>query len=389
MKIFNDTPKGKSVKFIVLLGIVSLFADMTYEGARSVIGPYLLTLGANAAIVGTVAGFGELVSYTFRYFSGYLSDRTGKYWFFATLGYVINLFAVPLLALAGSWQTAASLVIMERFGKSVRSPSKDAMLSYASKEVGRGWGFGLHESLDQIGAILGPLFVMLALYYHASYQMSFTLLIIPAFFALSFLAFAYWMFPNPKDLEIRSKEIHMQGFSKPFWIYAGAVSLVAAGYVDFPIIAYHIQKDSHISTIWIPLFYSVAMATDGIGAFLLGRLFDKKGLSILIITTMISVVFAPLIFLGNNFYTILLGCFIWGVGLGVQKSIMRAYVAELVGVDKRGSAYGIINTCYGLSWFIGSALMGFLYDISLIYLVIFSVSLQLLAIPLIFLCKRK
>lgn len=380
--------KSHGLKFIVMLGFVSMFADMTYEGARSIIGPYMYTLGASAAVVGTVAGFGELISYALRIFSGYLTDKTGYYWLLASIGYVINLVAVPSLALAGNWEWAAFCVILERFGKSVRAPAKDAMLSFASKEVGRGMGFGLHEAMDQIGAVIGPIIVTLALYHHASYQTSFVILFIPAIFALSFLSFAYWQFPEPKDLEVKIPNLHAEGLTKSFWIYTTAVSLVAAGYTDFALIAYHFQKTAHISTLWIPLFYSVAMATDGIAAFFLGRLYDTKGLMVLVISTVACALFAPLVFLGN-FYFIMLGMILWGIGLGVQKSIMRAYVAELVGVNKRGSAYGVINMCYGISWFLGSALMGFLYDQSFIYLIAFSVLAQLSAIPLIIYCIPK
>jgi MFS family permease len=158
-KGYKDLLKGDAVKFIILMGIVSLFADMTYEGSRSITGPYLAILRASAVTVGFVAGFGELTGYVIRFFSGYLIDRTHSYWTITLIGYLINLIAVPLLALAGSWEVAAALIIVERIGKGIRVPSRDVMLSHACSQVGQGWGFGLHEALDQIGAILGPLIV--------------------------------------------------------------------------------------------------------------------------------------------------------------------------------------------------------------------------------------
>ena len=161
--------KGTALKFVVLLGVVSLFADMTYEGARSITGPYLAILGASATAVGIVAGFGELIGYALRLVSGYISDRTGKYWTVTLFGYFINLLAVPLLALAGSWEVAAFLMITERMGKAIRNPSRDAMLSHATQSIGRGWGFGLHEAMDQIGAILGPLIVATVLYLNGGF----------------------------------------------------------------------------------------------------------------------------------------------------------------------------------------------------------------------------
>ena len=144
----NTLFKNHALKFIILLGIVSLFADMTYEGARSITGPYLALLGASAAVVGFVAGFGELVGYALRLVSGYMADKTRRYWAMTIIGYAVNLLAVPLLALAGNWPMAAILLIAERMGKAIRTPPRDVMLSHAASQVGRGWGFGLHEAMD-------------------------------------------------------------------------------------------------------------------------------------------------------------------------------------------------------------------------------------------------
>jgi sugar phosphate permease len=193
--------KQNAIKFVILLGIVSLFADITYEGARSITGQYLAMLGASGAVVGFVSGFGELIGYGMRYFSGLISDKTQRYWLLTLIGYTLNLIAVPLLALAGNWPVAAALIILERFGKSIRTPPRDAMLSFATKETGRGWGFGLHEALDQVGAILGPLVVSAILYFKGSYQTSFILLFIPALCALSVLGAAMFLYPRPQDLE--------------------------------------------------------------------------------------------------------------------------------------------------------------------------------------------
>ncbi len=383
-----ELSKRSAIKFIVLLGIVSLFADVTYEGARSLTGQYLAILGGSGAIVGLVAGFGELVGYGFRLVSGYISDKTGQYWLLTFAGYAINLLAVPLLALAGNWQVAASLIILERFGKAIRSPAKDAMLSYATKEVGRGWGFGLHEAMDQIGAITGPLIVSLVLYYNGTYQMSFALLLIPAICALSVLMAARMLYPNPSDLEKRTPELKIEGFSKKYWLYIAAVSLVAVGYVDFPLIAYHFEKMDEIPKVWIPLFFSVAMAASGLGALVFGKLYDVMGISVLIAATAISMFFVPLVF-ANGFYMALIGMILWGIGIGSQESIMRAVVADIVQMDKRGTAYGILNTGFGLFWFMGSALMGVLYDVSIFSLIAFSLASQLAALAFFFSLRSK
>lgn len=379
--------KNTAIKFVILLGIVSLFADMTYEGARSISGQYLAILGASGTVVGFVAGFGELIGYGFRLVSGYISDKTGKYWLITFIGYALNLIAVPLLALVGNWPLAAALMILERLGKAIRNPSRDAMLSYATKETGRGWGFGLHEALDQIGAIVGPLIVSAVLYYQGTYQASFAILLIPAICALIVLGVARFLYPRPQDLEVESQGVKVEGFSKKYWLYIGAVSCVAAGYVDFSLIAYHFEKMNVISNVWVPVFFSIAMAADGLAALIFGRMFDIKGISILIIITAISSLFAPLVFI-DGFYFALFGMILWGIGLGSQESIMRAVVANLVQKDKRGTAYGTLNIWFGISWFLGSALMGFLYDVSILSLIVFSMVVQLAAIPILIAVKN-
>jgi len=373
-------PEKTAFKFILLLGIVSLLADMTYEGARSITGPYLALLGASGMVVGIVAGSGELVGYALRLVSGYIADRSGRYWLVTILGYSVNLLAVPLLALAGRWEIAAALMISERIGKAIRTPSRDAMLSHATKDIGRGWGFGLHEAMDQVGAMLGPLIVATVLYVKGGYKTSFGILLIPAILAISILLIARHLYPRPKDLEKSSLSLETKDFPLVFWIYLCAVALVAAGYVDFPLMAYHFKKQAIASDNWIPVLYAIAMGIDALSALLFGRLFDRRGVSILIAATIISSLFAPLVFLGD-FYAAIFGIILWGVGMGAQESIMRAAIANMIPANKRGSAYGIFNAGYGLSWFLGSALIGIFYDISLPALIAFSVVTQLASIP--------
>ncbi len=380
--------KATALKFIVLLGVVSLFADVTYEGARSINGPYLAILGASATTVGFVAGLGELIGYSLRLVSGYISDKTGRYWAITLFGYALNMLAVPALALAGRWEIAAALMIAERIGKAIRTPARDAMLSHATKEIGRGKGFGLHEALDQIGAVLGPLVIGGVLYFKESYRTGFVILLVPAMMAISVLMTARWLYPQPRNLEISQPELETKGFPKKFWIYLSAVALIAAGYADFPLIAYHFKKVSIVSDIWIPLFYAIAMGVDALAALLFGYLFDRKGISILIIASLFSMFFAPLIFWGG-FYSALIGMSLWGIGMGAQESIMRAAIAEMVPINRRGAGYGIFNAGYGLFWFLGSALMGVFYDISLTSLIAFSVVTQIASIPLLLLVRKK
>jgi len=377
-----------AMMFVILMGVVSLFADMTHEGARSVTGPFMALLGASGTVVGIVAGFGELIGYVLRLPSGYISDRTGKYWAITIIGYLINVLAVPLLALAGSWEAAAVLIIAERMGKAIRNPVRDAMLSHATVGIGRGWGFGLHEAMDQIGAMLGPLIVAAVLYFKGTYQTGFAILLIPALLTIGVLLAARVLYPRPRDLEAITPELETRGLPRVYWFYLAAMALNAAGYADFPLIAYHFHKAATVSTDWVPVFYAVAMGVDAVAALIFGRLFDRKGIPILIVSVLASAFFAPLVFLGG-FYASLIGMALWGVGMGAQESIMRAAVAGMVPADKRGTAYGIFNTGYGVFWFVGSALMGFFYDFSLPSLIAFSVFTQLASVPLLFLVRKK
>jgi len=199
----GSRPVTGALRFVVLLGIVSLFSDMTYESARSLYGPFLGSLGASAFVVSVIAGIGELLGFGLRLLSGRFSDRTRRYWTIAIIGYFISLVSVPALALAASWPVAISLVLAERVGKAIRKPPRDAMLSRAAQEIGVGWGFGLHQAMDQTGALLGPIMVAIVFAHSRQYQSAFSFLVIPAVLSISFLLLAKSRFPQPRNLEIK------------------------------------------------------------------------------------------------------------------------------------------------------------------------------------------
>ncbi|HZQ19703.1 MAG TPA: MFS transporter [Terriglobales bacterium] len=379
--------KNKALKFVVLIGIVSFFADFAYEGARSVTGPYLAILGASATLVGFIAGLGELLGYGLRLVSGRLSERTGEFWPITLLGYLVQMSAVPLLALAPDWQIAGLLIVAERIGKAIRNPPRDVMLSHAAKQVGYGWGFGLHEALDQFGALFGPLVVAAVLASRGSYRTAFAILLIPAILTLCLIVVARVSYPKPEDLEVKVSNVEAAGLPRVFWIYLVGASLVAAGFADFSLMAYHFEKDSVIPNTWVPIFYSIAMAVSGIGSLIFGHLFDRVGLRILFPLTLIAAASAPLVFLGG-FWLALLGSALWGLGMGVHESIIPAAVATMVPQPRRPSAYGLFTAGYGVAWFLGSVIIGRLYDVSMAALIIFSAVTQLVAIP-VFVIVRK
>lgn len=389
MRHFTRFENSSALKFIIFFGVISFFADMTYEGARGIMGPYLLTLGASATAVGIIAGFGEFIGYALRLIFGYLADKTGRYWTITIAGYMINLLAVPALALTNQWYLAAGLLICERMGKAIRNPARDAMLSHAGRSTGMGWAFGLNEALDQFGAMLGPLIVIVVMYFNGSYQHSFAWLLIPAICAISLVIVARNLYPHPEKLETESSYvIHYSGMNRSYWLYLLGAALVAAGFTDFSLMSYHFEKIHEFNKIWIPVIYALSMGINSISAPLLGHLYDKKGFIVLIIVTLISSIFAPLVFFGNLSW-IIVGMLLWSIGVGAHESLMKAIVAHMVAPEQRSSAYGIFNTGYGIFWFIGSALMGYLYDHWFLGLIIFSVVIQLCALPILLMVSNR
>ncbi len=381
--------RSRAVRFVLLIGVMSFFADFTYEGSRGILGPYLALLGASATAVGIATGFGELLGYGLRLVSGRAADRTKKFWPITIFGYVVQMTAVPALALAGSWQAAAVLLVLERIGKAIRNPPRDTMLSHAAKEMGGyGWAFGVHEALDQFGALFGPLAITAVLARRGDYKMAFVSLALPAMIMLALLAVARLLYPRPEEMETHPPDVRTMGLPRVFWIYLAGAALVGAGFADYPLIAFHFHKAATVSTNWVPVFYAVAMGVSGAGSLLFGRLFDRYGIAVLVPLTAVSALFAPLVFLGG-FWPALAGAAVWGAGMGVHESIVLAAVAPMVPPERRASAYGLFTAGYGLFWFLGSAAIGILYDTSLPAVVIFCVALELAAIPLFLAAHRR
>lgn len=388
----NPNPNADAAKlafrFVLVIGIVNFFADTTYEGGRSIIGPFLGSLGASATIIGFVAGFGELVGYGLRSVTGYLADKTRQYWAAVFVGYAINMLAVPALALAGNWPVAAALIVAERTGKAIRKPSMEAMLSHAGSSIGHGWVFGFNEALDQTGATLGPLITAYVLYRRGGYHHAFAVLLVSALLCLATLAVASVLHPRPEEMEQQAAQsLSGAAFRKAYWFYLAAGTLIAAGFADFALIAFHFQQSGTVAQQVVPVFYAAAMATGAISALIIGKLLDKLGLPILLVAFAVPAFFAPLVFLHGPGLE-LVGTILWGIGLGAQDSCLKAVLAPIVPSEKRSTAFGVFDTAFGVAWFAGSAFMGLLYDRSILTVVIFSVALQLLAIPFLALGKR-
>ncbi len=388
-------PLTPALAFIFLMGIVSMFSDMTHEGAKSIYGVYLSLAGASAAAIGFATGFGEFVGYAFRLAAGYITDRKKNYWFMTILGYLFNMAAIPALALIpeNGWIMACTLIVMERMGKAIRYPAKNTLVSFAAAQVGHGKSFAIQEFLDQLGAFLGPVILFITLYLSknnganslADYALCFAILGIPALLTLVALLIARSQFPTPESFDVSPEKGSGKKLQTTFIIYMAAASLLALGFADFPLITLHVYRQQLVASEVLPLLYSGAMLADALAALFFGWLFDKWGIRVLMISTAISATFSVFIFSANALYGIMIGIIMWGIGMGAQESILKSVVSTIVPKVSRATGFGVFETAFGISWFLGSWLMGTLYDIAPLWLVVFSVTMQLLAIPMFYL----
>lgn len=364
------TKRQTAMALILIMGLVSAFGDIVYESARSISGPYLAFLGASTVVVGAVSGLGEFLGYGLRLFSGYFADRTRAYWAATFIGYGLIL-CIPLLAFAGSWQAAALLLILERIGKAIRSPARDTILSHATHQTGRGWGFALHEFLDQMGAILGPLILSAAFLVSQNYRNGFHWLWLPAIFVIVFLLIARWKVPDPQKLEanpIKAKDTpEKSSLPLEFWHYATFTFLGVAGFVSFPLLSLYWVKEGIVQAAWIPTLYAIAMGVDAVVALLVGKLYDRFGLNTLFAVPFLTLL-VPLSGFSKSAVLIGLSLVLWGSVMAVHETTMRAAVADIAQIHKRATGYGIFNTIYGAGWFVGGTLLGWLYQTALSFL---------------------
>jgi MFS family permease len=373
-------------RFVLTMGVVNLFADMTYEGGASINGPFLGTLGARAAAISIIAGLGEFLGYSLRSVSGYVSDKTERYWLITFVGYSVNLLAVPAMALAGSWPVAAGLVLAERIGRAIRKPTVESMLSYTTGSLGRGWVYAVNSALDETGATVGPLLIALVLFLKGNYRTGYALLLISALSALAALTVARVVFPLPSRLET-GRTAQATGFTRSYWLYMLAGSCFAAGLMSFELISYHLSSTGIVTRYWIPLFLALSTGMGVIASLILGKLFDRFGLPIVLAAVFLSALFSPFVFLGG-FFVALLGMMLWGIGYATQDTLLKAIIAGVLPEGRRNLAFGLFYLGYGAGWLVGSVTAGLLYERSIPLLIAFSVAVQLTSIPFFFVAQR-
>jgi len=401
MKDNNKKKMSQAMVFIILFGIVSLFSDMTHEGASSIRGAYLSLLGASAGVIGFVSGLGELIGYSMRYVFGKLTDKTKHYWPMTILGYVLDVLAVPALALVGEngWIWACALHVIQRMGKAIKKPAKDTIMSFAASQEGIGKSFGLQEVLDQIGAFMGPVLLYLVMLFKTDgtqfeiYSFCFAVLAVPGSITLVLLLVTKHRFPNPEHFEPEPKDFVPFKMKRSFVLYIIGISLFAFGFIDYSIIIMHVSRTySHlasglaentslISSGTLPLLYAGAMLVDAVAALFFGLLYDKSGVKALVWSTIISAPFAVFVFMFDSVPMLLVGIALWGVGMGAQESILKAAVTSMVPKASRATGYGMFECSFGAFWFLGSWALGVLYDVNITVMVVVSVAAQLASIP--------
>ena len=380
-------------RFVVWFGVVALFADVVYEGARSITGPLLAHLGASALVVGVVTGVGETAALLLRLVSGPLADRTGRFWAWTLAGYALTVVSVPLLGLASVLWVAGALVIAERVGKAVRSPAKDTLLSHATSVTGRGRGFAVHEALDQVGALAGPLSVaaVLALT-HDDYAPALLMLAVPGAIAMVLVVWLRVRVPDPVAYEVPSApavtpapaeepaelpvaEAAPSRLPRTFWLYATFAGITTAGFSTFGVLSFHLVTAGLMSAAAVPVLYAAVMVIDAVAAVATGWAYDRYGAGVLVVLPVVAAVVPALAFSGTVSVAVA-GALAWGTALGVQESTLRATVADLVGSGRRATAYGVLGAIIGVGAAAGGALAGGLYDVSVPLLVLVTVGLQ-------------
>lgn len=393
-------------RFVVSFGVVAMLADIVYEGARSITGPLLAQLGATALVVGVVTGVGESAALLLRLVSGPLADRTGRFWAWTITGYGLTAISVPLLGLTSVLWVAAGLIIAERAGKAVRSPAKDTLLSHATAVTGRGRGFAVHEALDQVGALTGPLAVAGVLVLTGNdFRPALLTLAVPGALALALLVWLRLQVPHPAhyELGVPSQRAAVGGPTAPrsnrtaggvtrlpgtFWGYATFAGLTMTGFATFGVLSFHLVTAGLLSAALVPVLYAAAMVVDAVAAVATGWAYDRYGAAVLIALPVVAASVPALAF-SASLAVAVVGVLAWGAALGVQESTLRATVADLVGPGRRATAYGVFGAVVGVAAAAGGALAGGLYETSVPLLVAVTAVLQLVALAVLVTTVRR
>jgi MFS family permease len=379
-------PSWAGWRTVVWLGVVSLLVDLVYEGARSITGPFLASLGASALTVGLVTGAGEAAALGFRLFSGPGADRTGRYWRWMVIGYVLTAVCVPLMALAPALGAAglvfgSAMVLLERTGKAVRSPAKSVLLAVAARTVGRGRGFGVHKALDQTGAFLGPLLVAGVVAVTTHQWVGLLVLAVPGAVALGVLGWMHGYVGDP-ERPVATADAPLVRLPRTFFVYAVACALTTVGLMTFGVISFHLVHEHLVTVALVPVVYAAAMGVEALASLGTGFGYDRVGGGTLLVLPVV-VAAVPVLVFSDRVAAAVAGVLLWGAATGVQDSTVKALVADLVPSSRLATAYGAFAAFQAVAALAGGGLAGWLYDTDRGVLVGVVVAAQVVALALL------
>ncbi len=348
------------------LGFVSLLMDVSSEMVHSLLPVFLVTaVGASGLVVGVIEGLAEALALVVKVFSGALSDYWGKRKGLAVIGYGLGALSKPLFALAPGAGMVLVARLIDRTGKGIRGAPRDALIADLAPADMRGAAFGLRQSLDSVGAFLGPLLAVgLMLLWANDFRAVFWVAVIPGLLAVLVLVLGVQepakAHPGRGINPIRRENLHR--LSRAYWsvVILGACFSLARFSEAFLLLR---AEQGGLAVSWIPLVLVVMNVVYSLSAYPVGRLADRMSHTTLLAIGLLVLLLADLVLAASNHWAmVLLGVALWGLHLGMTQGLLAAMVAHTAPADLRGTAFGAFNLVSGLALLVASVLAGLLWD---------------------------
>ena len=357
----------KQIPFSIwMLGFVSLLMDVSSEMIHSLLPLFLATtLGVSALTIGLIEGAAEATALIVKVFSGMLSDYLGKRKWLAVTGYALAAFTKPVFALASSTGAIMSARVLDRIGKGIRGAPRDALMADLAPIGLRGAAFGLRQSLDTVGAFVGPLLAAgLMLLWANDFRAVFWVAVIPAFLAVALLVFGVREPERPDDVEpvnpIQRK--NLKRLTGAYWwvVAIGAIFTLARFSEAFLVLR---AQQSGMTLALIPLVMMLMSIVYAASAYPFGKLSDSMSHTKLLVLGLLVLIAADLVLAYSNHWSmVLLGVILWGLHMGMTQGLLATMVADTAPADLRGTAYGFFNLMSGIAMLIASVVAGLLWD---------------------------
>ena len=349
-----------------VLGFVSMLMDISSEMIHSLLPLFMVTtLGASALIVGLIEGLAEATALIVKVFSGALSDYLGKRKGLALFGYALGALTKPLFALAPSVGIVLGARLLDRIGKGIRGAPRDALVADITPEGLRGAAFGLRQSLDTVGAFLGPLLAVgLMLLWANDFRAVFWVAVIPGVLAVGLLLFGVQE-PERHTGAKRSNPIsreNLRRLSPAYWWVVGIGALFTLARFSEAFLVLRAEQGG-ISLAFVPLVMVAMNLIYAASAYPFGKLADRMSHTQLLTYGLFVLLVADLVLASSNHWSIvLLGVGLWGVHMGMTQGLLATMVADAAPADLRGTAFGFFNLMSGIAMLIASVTAGLLWD---------------------------